>query len=155
MIEKLRAYWASRDPREQLWLAVGAALLLLAIIYLAWSPLAKERDRLQRRLPQLQADVARMQSLVGKWQAAGGAARQDWRNATQARLSAHGIVGPQARMISSTSDSQQWQFDKVPFNSFLDWLSGLYNEYGVRVKSAVITPEGAGVVSVKLELTHL
>lgn len=156
MIDKLKAYWLSRDSREQMLLAACSALVLLAILYAAWAPLSNERERLQRRLPQLQQDVAKMQTLVSRWQAVGGGStQQDWRNAAQARLAMHGLQGPQSRMLGSTTDGQQWQFERVPFNSFLDWLTALYNEFGVRVKNISVTPVGAGVVTVKVELTHL
>lgn len=146
-------FWAARDARERLLLGLCAGLLLLTLIYLAWVPLSRQQDRLQRRLPQLQQDVQRMQQLLEQWQALAPAAGQsDWQAAAQARLVAHGLPAAKARLLGADAQVQRWQMDDVPFNSMLDWMAGLYEEQGVRVRSIKLEPATPGHVNLTLEL---
>lgn len=155
MMDQLRQYWISREPRERLLLAACSALLLLALLYGCWAPLAREQQRLERRVPQLQQDMQRIGQMAALWKdSSAGQPQQDWRAASQARLVTAGLPAQQAKLLGSDADVQRWQFDKVPFNAFLDWLTGLYNDAGVRVKSVKLLPAGPGNVTVTVELYH-
>lgn len=59
-LTSLLDYWKQRNSRERAILAVGATVLLLALLYtLLIEPVARERARLEKSLPTLRADVAR------------------------------------------------------------------------------------------------
>lgn len=151
--QRMRDYWAARDARERLLLLLCGVLLLITVLYLAWLPLAREQERLQRRLPQLQQQVQRMQDLVQQWQAASPqTAGQDWRAMSQARLVAFRLPASQARLLANDSQSQRWQFDDVPFDAFLDWLTSLYQDAGVRVRSINLAPAAPGLARITVEL---
>lgn len=155
MKDSLNTYWASREPREKNLLIAAAVLLCIALLYAVWAPLAKEQARLQRRLPQLQADVLKSQTLAARWSTLGGGnVQQDWRAAAQARLVTFGLSSQQAKLLPGAAGAQNWQFDDVAFNAFVDWLSSLYEDFGVRVKTIKISPQSPGQVSVTVELIH-
>lgn len=156
MMDQLKQYWATREPREQMMLGACMALIVVALLYALWAPLAREQQRLQRRLPQLQQEAQHMQQMADQWSASGSAkaSQQDWRAASQARLVTFRLPSQQAKLLSSDAEVQRWQFDNVPFNSFLDWLTSLYNDVGVRVKTIKLTPTGPGAVNIMLELYH-
>lgn len=155
MMDRLMQYWISREPRERMLLAACCALLLLAVLYGCWAPLAREQQRQQRRVPQLQQDMQRMQQMAAQWKnSSASQPQQDWRAASQARLVTSGVSAQQAKLLGTDADVQRWQFEKVAFNAFLDWLGGLYNDAGVRVKSVRLEPAGPGNVNATLELYH-
>ncbi len=61
-IAPLRQRWHRLDARQQRIISIGAALLLLILLWaLVWLPAQRERDRLMARLPQLTAQLAVMQ----------------------------------------------------------------------------------------------
>lgn len=56
----LAQYWQQRNARERMALVACGGVVLLAILYsLLIDPVAKERARLERSLPNLRADAAR------------------------------------------------------------------------------------------------
>lgn len=155
MNEKLSAYWSSREPREQVLLMACAVLILIAALYAIWSPLHQAKIRLERRLPQLQNEVTRSQTLASRWATmGGGAAQQDWRAAAQARLVTYGFNSQQAKLVSNEAGVQSWQFENVSFNPFMDWVGSLYNDFGVRIKTIKVTPLTPGQVTINVELNH-
>lgn len=156
LTQRFHEYWAAREPRERVLLAGCAALLGLALLYALWAPLAREQQRQQRRLPQLEQEARRIEALAGRWKGLGATSRgvADWRSASQARLVTLSLPSNQARLLGQDQDAQRWQFDNVPFNTLLDWLGGLYADAGVRVRSAKLTAAGPGNVSATLELYH-
>ena len=150
---RLAAYWAERDPREQRLLTIAGVLLILVLLYALWAPLARQQARLERRIPELAQELASIEQSAARWRQAQGAGGQhDWRSATQARLVIHHLAPAQARLLSSEGNSQRWQFDKVTFNDWLNWLSSLYVDFGLRVKQADITPAGPGEIQAQVEI---
>ncbi len=58
----MKAFWASRAPRERaVLLALGAAATVLLVFALVWLPFERSRARLTAEVPRLAASVATMQ----------------------------------------------------------------------------------------------
>ncbi len=147
------AYWSSRDAREQRLISIALLLLAMVLLYAAWAPLARQQARLERRLPELTAELAHVEASVLRWrQQQGAGSPQDWRAATQARLVTHKLSASQARLLSSEGNRQRWQFERVAFNDWLAWLASLYVDFGLRVKQMEITPAGPGEIGAQLEI---
>jgi general secretion pathway protein M len=63
--DTLSAFWQERNPRERNILAVGAAFLALALVYLLFiNPALSGRAQLEKSLPQLRQQAAELQSLA-------------------------------------------------------------------------------------------
>lgn len=63
--DMLAAFWQERNPRERNILTVGAAFLLLALVYLLFiNPALSGRAQLEKSLPQLRQQSAELQALA-------------------------------------------------------------------------------------------
>ncbi|MBU6504982.1 MAG: type II secretion system protein M, partial [Betaproteobacteria bacterium] len=59
--------WQVRTPRERLVLGLLGALLAVMVAYaLLWRPAQTHVAQLERELPELRADFARMQAMAGE-----------------------------------------------------------------------------------------
>ena len=65
---KLLEWWNQRESRERYVLVTGIVFTLVTLLYFALEPSMNERDRMRKLIPQLQDDLAWMQSHVGELQ---------------------------------------------------------------------------------------
>ncbi len=73
---RLRAFWEARTRRERVVLALAAALVALLLFDRGvWAPLARERDALIARVPELARTAAEAEALAARVRAGHGAHR--------------------------------------------------------------------------------
>jgi type II secretory pathway component PulM len=66
-------YWKQRAPRERAILATGAGVLVVALVYsTVYAPIAAERARLSKSLPELRSDAARFSRDIAAVKGTGG-----------------------------------------------------------------------------------
>ncbi|WP_047392739.1 type II secretion system protein GspM [Chitinibacter sp. ZOR0017] len=88
-LQRARAYWASRSPREQRFLQGWAvAMLGLGLYFGLLSPLWQQISRLQVQVPRLEAQLMAMRATQPALAAPGKAATADLRSAAFSAMSA-------------------------------------------------------------------
>lgn len=155
MIEPLIARWQALAPRERRLIGAGLAVIVLAIGYLVlFEPAWKGRRQLQRDLPALRAQVARMSTLAAEVQTlerspqASGSA-----SATRARLEsslrAAGLADKaEFRLAGERIDLR---IPLVDFAAWVDWVDLAVREARVRVVDAsVVRDPRSGYASVRV-----
>jgi type II secretory pathway component PulM len=135
----IREAWDRRSARERSVLAAGAiAIAALLFVALAWIPLERTRERLEREVPELRSAVAALQrdaDEVRRLRAmplAATAAGQPL-----ASLAAGGLAAPPGARLTLAGDRHlKLAGDDVGFAALLEWLSAAAAAQGLRVESA-------------------
>jgi general secretion pathway protein M len=149
------AFWNERTEQERRFLAVGGAVVGLALVYaLLIDPALSGRERLRKELPQLHQEAAQLQALAT--QAAQLAAQPPvqpqpfTRDALMAALKARGLT---AQNLVVTGDYVKAEFKDVPFAGLVTWLDGARRDYRLLVQDAKFSAQDkAGSVDATLTL---
>jgi general secretion pathway protein M len=153
--ERATTQWLARTEQERRFLAVGGAVVLLAILYLALvDPAVEGRARLNRALPQLRQQAAELQAMA---QEANSLARAPTvqvvpltRETVGASLNARGLT---AQSLSVTGEYIKVQMTNVAFPGLAAWLDEQRRANRVLVQDASITSlPAAGQVDASLTL---
>lgn len=153
--ERANALWLARTEQERGFLAVGGAVVLLALLYLLLvDPAVEGRAQLNRQLPQLRQQAAELQAMALE---AGNLARAPGtqvaplsREAVDASLNNRGLK-PQS--LSMTAEYIKLQLNNVPFAGLAGWLDEQRRANRVLVQDAVVTAlPTAGQVDASLTL---
>lgn len=157
-MDAIAQFWSERAPREKAILAAGAALVLLAVLYLlAIEPAATGIARLERGLPQARTQAAKLDALLAEVKnlksraQVAAVAPQEARGALEKSLAAAGLKA--ARIVPLADGDLQLAFANVPYATWAAWLARTERELGARATSvnaaATATP---GNVDVELAL---
>jgi general secretion pathway protein M len=157
MIAALRNFLLERAPRERMILAVGAALLLLAVAYLlliepAWQGIA----RLERTLPQQRAKAAELDALLNEVRGlktrpqVATVSASEVRGALEASLKRAGLKA--ARIVPLSDGDIQLTFANVPYGTWAAWLAASERELGARTRAVTVTGKDAPAGNVDAEL---
>jgi general secretion pathway protein M len=118
-------FWSERNARERTILTAGAAVLLVALLYLIlFAPALKGRTQLNKDLPELRQQAAQMQAL-----AAQAAELKSAANIQIDPVSQEGIAtslasrGLKPKNISVSDGLVRLQIDAASFAGLLDWLA--------------------------------
>jgi general secretion pathway protein M len=135
-------FWAARDARERAMLAVAALVVTLGLVYaLLIDPALSGRDRLNKSLPLLRQQVARMQALSRIAAAISGKTAAPSiamsRENIEAALARNGLK-PQSVML--TGDYAKVQLTAASFAGTLNWLNEMQ-------KTALISVVDASIVA--------
>lgn len=150
-------WFNGREPREQLFLSAAAALILLAIAYLAvWQPVASWRDASVGAAVRLQSDLAYMQRTLPAAQARARASQPE-RGQSRPRLKTITDTARAAGLSISqyrpSGDSYEITLDGKPFNDILQWLDSLAQNNGITVIEASISADSTpGYVRARISL---
>jgi general secretion pathway protein M len=153
--ERALAYWMARTEQERKYLAVGAAVVLLALAYVVLvAPALEGRAGLQRSLPQLRQQAAQLQAMSAEATALQGQAVPQvapmTRETLTSSLTARGIT-PQS--LAMTGEYAKLQLTNVSFANLVDWLDAQRRENRVAVQEAAVTGLAtAGQVDASLTL---
>ena len=136
-------FWAARDARERAMLAVAALVVTLGLIYaLLIDPALSGRDRLNKNLPLLRQQVARMQALSRVAAALSGKTEAPSivmsRENIEAALARNGLK-PQSVML--TGDFAKVQLSAASFAGTLNWLNEMQKTAQISVVDASIVAQ--------------
>ncbi len=156
-VEKLRAWYAGLEPREQkavAWGGIGGVVLLLVVIVLQ---LHAAVDRAERRLQQKRADVAYIQSVLPELRAAPVPQGGDQslvvvvdRTTRDAGL-AMNVRGTEP----GGPNELRVRLEGASFDATVSWILRLQREYGVRIASASLERTATpGVVNASVTLAR-
>ncbi len=151
-------FWFERTAREKAMLASGAAIVLIALLYLlAIEPAVSGISRLERALPQARAQAARLDALLGEARSLRSRAQvatvstQEARGALEKSLAAAGLKA--ARIVPLADGDLQLAFANVPYAAWAAWLARTERELGARATSVNATATATpGNVDVELAL---
>lgn len=144
-IQQLRdsasAFWNERSEQERRMLAIGGAVVGLALAYsVLVAPALEGRDALRKALPQLRQDVAELKALART--AAELAAKPPVqappmsRDALTASLNAAGLK-PQS--LNLTGEYAKLELKGVAFAALVTWLDAQRRDSAVMVQEAVVS----------------
>jgi len=146
----LSAFWRRCSARERTVLAAGGLLAAAALLYvLLWEPGMAARRSLSSALPRLRAQLADMQlqrkeimALRGQIDAA--ASRGDLQTLLQASLRQTAFAESVERVSALPDGGAHVLVGSAAFDAWVEWLERAQREFGVRVRSATITPRAPG-----------
>lgn len=153
--ERALAYWLARTEQERKFLGVGAAIVLVALVYaFLLAPALEGRSNLQRTLPQLRQQAAELQTMAAEVStlAANPAPPPALmsREALSASLAQRSLA---PGSLSLTGEYAKIQFNNVSFANLVAWLDAQRRENRVTVEDAVFTALAAdGQVDATLTL---
>jgi hypothetical protein len=139
LFERLEAAYADLQPREQLFVRVGAILVaLLLIVVLPWQ-LHGRAQKAHARVAAKQADLAYLESVAPVLAAA--PATQDGVplvSVVDATTRDAGLAGELRGTEPSGSDSLRVRFEGASFAQLTTWFVQLSQNYGVTVQQATL-----------------
>ncbi len=133
-LARAQQFWLERNARERAMLSACAGLILFAILYTGlWQPLVTQRATLNKRVPQLQAQLAQMQHDLQLLKGGATVARSDdLRQAVTASLQQHGLKSD----LQALPDNRiRIDVPEADFSHVLDFVGALQRETGAHVVS--------------------
>jgi general secretion pathway protein M len=152
------AFWHDRQPRERNALAIGAGVLVIALVYaLLIAPAIEGRRQLQAALPQLRQQVAEMQALSQQAARLAGTTAAAPAPATKESIdSSLRDKGLKAQAVTVDGELVRVQLSAVSFAALLDWLGDAQRTARLAVLDASITAQAApDTVNATLTLRQL
>ncbi|NNM01524.1 MAG: type II secretion system protein M [Gammaproteobacteria bacterium] len=140
-------WWQERTTRERLIVAGGGILVLLSMLFLmVIEPLHTESDRLRIRIARQQADLDRVRAAAAeaeRLRASGGdqavtAAGGSLVSFLDQSLNQGGLRQYLSRLSPGSAGNVRVQFDSLPFDQLIEWLTGIATEQGVRVEEITL-----------------
>ncbi len=153
--ERALAYWLARTEQERKFLAFGAAVVLVALVYaLLLAPALEGRATLQRSLPQLRQQAAQLQSMAAEASTLAANPAPPPAPMTREALSAslaQRSLNPGS--LTLTGEYAKLQFNGVSFANLVAWLDAQRRENRIQVQDAAFTALAAqGQVDATLTL---
>jgi general secretion pathway protein M len=139
--ERANALWLARTEQERRFLAIGGAVVLLALLYMILvAPAMEGRAQLNRSLPQLRQQAAELQAMAQEASALAQAPHSQvtplTRETVSTSLSGRGLT-PQS--LSMTGEYIKLQLNNVSFANLATWLDEQRRANRVLVQDAVVT----------------
>lgn len=139
--ERTTLYWMARTPKERTYLTVGGATVTGALVWmLLIDPALSGIERLNKQLPELRQESARMKALALE---AGELAAQPvpqitpiTKESMSASLATRSLS---PASLAVTGDYVKLQFNGVPFASLYSWLDAQRSENRVQVQDIAVT----------------
>lgn len=134
-------FWAARNRRERILLALGFAVVLFGLLYLLlMAPALQGRSQLHKNLPVMRQQAAQLQVLAKQAAAlpaaTAPAAAGISKESIEAALQKNGL---QAQSVVWSGDFARLQFAAVPFGALLDALQALQKTMRLTVVEASVT----------------
>ena len=153
--ERVLAYWLARTDQERKFLAAGAAIVLVSLVYaLLLAPALEGRASLQRSLPALRQQAAQLQTLAAEATTLSAnpapPAPPMTREALMASMGQRGLT---AGSVTMTGEYAKVQFNGVSFANLVGWLDAQRRENRIQVQDGAFTALAAvGQVDATLTL---
>jgi general secretion pathway protein M len=158
----MKEWWLTKTEREQLALVMGAAALLLFLLYLlAWQPFVDsvEQKQLQAESQQATLDWMRQNlpeilSLRKQGRATGSAHTNEALMTLVDRTAKQNQLRQKIQRIKPKGDDKvQLWVEQAAFDSLLRWLGELSAKYGIQIESLNIDrQELPGIINARLVL---
>ncbi len=156
-MDALKQFWIERAPRERAILGTGAAIVLVAIVFLlliepAWTGIG----RLERSLPQQRAQAAELDALLGEVKnlksqpQVATVSASEVRGAIEASLTRAGLKA--SKIVPLSEGDIQLTFSDVPFGTWATWVAGIERELGARASTVVVNGKDKEPGNVDAEL---
>lgn len=153
--ERALTYWLARTDQERKFLAVGAGIVLVSLVYaLLLAPALEGRESLQRSLPNLRQQAAQLQTMAAEASTLAANPVPPGPPMTRESLTASMTQrGLTAGSITMTGEYAKIQFNGVSFANLVSWLDAQRRENRVQVQDAAFTALAAvGQVDATLTL---
>ncbi|RKW38413.1 MAG: type II secretion system protein M [Lautropia sp.] len=158
MLENLLQKWASLAPRDRRMLIIAGCFLLVIIFWqVLLEPAWVGRQRLQKTLPTLRADLAQMDHMAAEARELANAADAPAETVAQVTvrleqsLLARGM-DKEAAKVQAQGDIIEVRFHQAPFENWIFWLDAAVRETRTRIVDLSVTRESPGVFSGRLAL---
>ncbi|MGD9164375.1 MAG: type II secretion system protein M [Chromatiales bacterium] len=158
----MKEWWLTKAPREQLALVLGAAALLLFLLYLlAWQPFVDsvEQNRLkvqnqQVTLAWMQQNLPEIQRLRSQRRASGSGRTNEALLTLVDRTAKQSRLRQEIQRIKPQGDDKvQLWVEQASFDALLKWLGGLNVQHGIQIESLNFDrQEQSGIVNARLVL---
>ena len=160
----MKDWFDSLETREQVFVAVGALIVAVALIYaLLWMPLDKEHRQLQQSVAEWERSMAEIGPLRALM--ASGGSQSTPRGPVDTgqapiiivdqTLRRRGLEQYRRRSQPTTSNGIRVELESVPFDELVLWLGDLSDQYGLHVQAGSLTAiqqAGPGRVNASLTL---
>lgn len=153
--ERALAYWMARTEQERKFLAVGAAVVAVALFYLVLlAPALEGSARLRRALPELHQQAAQLRALAAEATALANQPVPQVTPMTRETLTASlGARGINATSLTMTGEYAKLQLNNVSFANLMAWLDAQRRESRIAVQEATFTAlDAVGQVDAGLTL---
>ena len=160
-MNQIRLWLDGLAPRERTLVYVAAALVAVAILYLAVVlPVTSAARHREARIAQKTSDLAWMRQVAPQVMAAAAAGNGVAGNESLVvlvdRTAREAGIGASIRDQSPAGQTGlQLRLEGAPFDALMAWLASLQQQHGVRVDAAIIGAANApGLVNASLTLAH-
>jgi len=161
--EQARERFLALQPRERWIVSVGAAIVLVTLLYLAvWEPIVDAHRQRVQALESARLLAIRLEQAAAQVQRAGGqrgaaaAGRGLSLMAAVDQASKQGTLGKSPTRIQPEGDREVrvW-FEDVSFDALVRWLAELQTRYGVGVQTLDVEPQSTpGKVNARMSLVR-
>jgi general secretion pathway protein M len=153
----MREWYAKLDPREQMFVKLGAVAVAVMLILGLILPLNRNISQARQRVAHKQADLAFIQEAIPQLAAAGPAVAAASPESLVVLIDSSARESGLGKALTSSQPSGDGglriRLDHAPFDGVVAWLARLSQQHGVRVESAEIDYAGeAGFVNAGLVL---
>lgn len=142
----MRSWFESLEERERLFVIAAAALLVIAIFYLAvWMPLDRGQENLESSVENWRDSLAELRLLKGSLSTPdAGEARPADRNQSLVviidnTLRERGLYNSLQRSQPTATNGIRVEFENVAFDELVIWLGDLSSGYALQVQSATFS----------------
>ena len=157
----MRDWFESLEPRERLFVSIGAAIVAIAIFWgVIWAPLDKGHRELQQRVATWERSLAELRPLAsmpqpqsGSRAASGAGNAQSPVVIVDSTIRSHGLGQP--KRSQPTPNGIRVEFENVAFDKLVVWLGDLSQQYGMEVQAGSLsadTSENPGRINATLTL---
>ncbi len=158
MIENAIQWWRTLALRERRLVSLGAAVLVLALVYLlAFEPAWRGRARAAEQIPALRSQLAQLDELAAEARRlsalpSGSEPVQAVRKQLEDTLRVAGL-SPYVAQVSLSGELFDVRLRNVPFAPFLAWLESAQRQTRLRIVDAAVQREaGGGAVTARVAL---
>lgn len=154
----MKEWFLSREPRERIILAVGAAIAVIVIAWrLVWVPLANGVERLDASVESQSRLLVDAQSAaaIPTSDASRPRAAQSLYVVVDRTARSHGVFESLTQTRQDGTTGLSVEFRAAPFDALLAWLVTLENEHGITVQTARVNrAQQVGLVNGQVLLTQ-
>lgn len=139
--ERLAVAWLARTEQERRYLAVGAVVVALALVYaLLIAPALAGRARLEKELPQLRTQNAQLRAMAAEASALAGQPVLQVAPMTRESLTASlAALSITAQSVAMTGEFARVQLAGVSFANVAAWLDAQRRENRIAVQESTVT----------------